>query len=111
MKLARKSLATLSLLVLLSANASAALITSTGPVANLRIEGNAGFIGLTQSMAGFSTCGTRVWVDMTSSLGRAIYATAMMAFTTKQSVIIRAAEEFPRVFGECQLYDIYVPQS
>ena len=104
-----KHLVALSLLAL-STHASAALISSVGPVANLRIEGYAGFVGLTQSMAPSSTCGTRVWVDMTTSLGRSIYATAMVAFITKQTVWIRAFEESTRVFGECNLYDIYVPQ-
>src|SRR5712691_4799344 len=105
MNFARKSLATLSLLALLSAHASAAQIVSSGLIANLRIEGTAGFIGLTQSMASSSTCGSRVWVDMTTPLGRSVYATAMMAFTTKQPVVIRAYEESQRIFGECNLYD------
>ena len=109
MKLIRKSLAPL-LLVLLSNAAPAALVSSVGPVANMRIEGTSGFIGLTNSMASSSTCGTRVWVDMTTPVGRAVYATALMAFNTRQSVSIRAFEESQRVFGECNLYDIYVPQ-
>ena len=110
MKRVHEHLLALSLLALLSTDASAALISSAGPISSLRIEGSIGFIGLTQSMAGSSTCGTRVWVDMNTPLGRSIYATAMMAFTTKQNVWIRALEESQRVFGECNLYDIYVPQ-
>jgi len=110
MRLVQKAFATLSTLVLLSGQASAALITSVGPVASLRIEGNAGFIGLSQSMSSTSTCNARVWVDMTTPLGRSIYATAMMAFSTGRTVTIRASEESQRIFGECNLYDLYVTQ-
>jgi hypothetical protein len=67
-------------------------------------------IGLSQSMASASTCGSRVWVDMNTPLGRSIYATAMLAFSTKQTVTIRAYEESQRIFGECNLYGIYVSQ-
>jgi hypothetical protein len=108
MSLVRKSLLTLSLLLLLSPNSMAALVASTGPIANLRLEGNWGFIGLTQPMQPASTCVGRVWVDMTTTFGRSVYATAMMALATNQTAVIRAFEESPLVFGACQLYDIYV---
>jgi hypothetical protein len=89
--------------------ACAALLTTTGQVANLRIEGTAGFIGLSQPFAQPHGCssGTRVWVDMNSPIGRATYASAMMAYAMKQTVTIRAYEESAKVFGECQLYDIF----
>jgi hypothetical protein len=102
--------ALLLVLTFLSAEVWAGLAVSIGPVANLRIEGAVAFIGLTNSMAGSSTCGSRVWVDLNTPQGRATYATALMLFNTKQPAWIRAFEESPRVFGECQLYDIYVPQ-
>jgi uncharacterized membrane protein len=94
----------------LSVNASSAIVTSTGFIANLRVEGSYGFIGLSQPWASSSTCGGRVWVDMTTPLGRSVYATAMLAFSSRQTVTIRAFEEFPRVFSECNIYDIYVTQ-
>ena len=97
-------------LLTLTVSASAAIATSVGQVASLRIEGMAGFIGLSNSMASSSTCGTRVWVDMNTALGRSVYATALMAYTLKQNVIVRAFEESQRIFGECNLYDIYVYQ-
>lgn len=86
------------------------MLSSTGQGANLRIEGSAGFIGLSQPFAqphGYGG-GTRVWVDMNSSIGRATYASAMMAFAMKQNVVIRAFEDSAKVFGECQLCDIVV---
>lgn len=95
---------------LFSISAGAAVTNgSHGLVQSLRIEAYAGFIGLSQSLAGSSTCGSRVWVDMRTDLGRAAYATAMMAFSTGKNAIIRADDNSTlRLFGECQLYDIYV---
>lgn len=101
-----KKVLSLLFLLALSLKSWAALGIVIGPVASLRIEGNVGFIGLSQSMASTANCGGRVWVDMTSALGRSIYATAMMAYSTKQSVAIRADDSGVRVFGECPLYDI-----
>lgn len=105
-----KALAALAVSALISMPAQAALLSSTGQVANLRIEGTAGFIGLSQPFAQPHGCGggTRVWVDMNSPIGRATYASAMMAFAMKQNVVIRAFEDSAKVFGECQLYDIVV---
>jgi hypothetical protein len=95
----------------LCVNASAALVSSTGFIASLRVEGSYGFIGLSQPWASSSTCGGgRVWVDMTTPLGRSVYATAMLAFSSRQTVTIRAFEEHPIVFGACTIYDIYVTQ-
>jgi hypothetical protein len=91
--------------------ATASIVDSHGPIQGLRVEGNMGFIGLTQVMSGRSTCGTRVWVDLNTFSGRTAYATAMMAFNSQRFVVIRAFEESQRVFGECQMHDIYVPQS
>lgn len=54
--------------------AQATLASSTGSIANLRIEGTIGFIGLTQNMNYMSTCGGRVWIDMNSVIGRSVYA-------------------------------------
>jgi hypothetical protein len=103
-----KALAALALAATFSSPASAALLTTTGQVANLRIEGTTGFIGLSQPFAQPHGCGggTRVWVDMNSPIGRATYASAMMAYAMKQPVTIRAFEDSAKVFGECQLYDI-----
>jgi hypothetical protein len=47
---------------------------------------------------------------MSNPIGRAVYATALAAFTGRQVVTIRAVEESQRVFGECNLYDIYAAQ-
>lgn len=102
--------AALAVLLSLAVPAQAALLSSAGQVSSLRIEGGAGFIGLSQSFALPHGCGsgTRVWVDMNSPIGRATYASAMMAFAMKQNVAIRAFEESAKEFGECQLYDIVV---
>jgi len=102
--------AALAVLLCFAVPAQAALLSSTGQVSSLRIEGTAGFIGLSQPFAQPHGCGggTRVWVDMNSPIGRATYASAMMAFSMKQNVVIRAHEDSAKEFGECQLYDIYV---
>ena len=93
---------------LLMFNANATLQgTSATTITNLRVESSYGFIGFAQSM---SNCGDRVWVDMNTALGRATYATAMLAFSTGKPVIIRADDAGTRVFGACNLYDIYVSQ-
>lgn len=76
--------AALAVLLSFAVPAQAALLSSTGQVSSLRIEGTAGFIG------------------------RTTYANAMMAFAMKQNVTIRAHEDSAKVFGECQLYDIWV---
>jgi hypothetical protein len=76
-------------------------------ITNLRVESSYGFIGYAEAMP---NCGGRVWVDMTTPLGRAVYATAMMAFSTGKSVVVRADDASTRVFGACNLYDIYVTQ-
>ncbi len=103
-------LSTLVISAAFSFPAQAALVASTGLITNLRIEGNAGFVGLEHTLSSTSTCGSRVWVDMTTILGRSIYATAMMALAAGKTVVVRAFEESTRVFGECALYDIYVIQ-
>jgi hypothetical protein len=105
---ALKALAALALSTGLLSSASAALLSTASQVANLRIEGSAGFIGLSQPFAQPHGCGsgTRVWVDMNSPIGRATYASAMMAYAMKLPVNIRAWEESAKVFGECQFYDI-----
>ena len=71
-----KAIAAVVLAATFSSPASAALLSTTGQVANLRIEGTAGFIGLTQPFAQPHGCGsgTRVWVDMNSPVGRSTYA-------------------------------------
>lgn len=89
------------------ASAHATLQHAATTVSDLRIEGSYGFIG----MAGhIQNCGQRVWVDMTNPVSRAVYATAMLAFSTGKSVVIRADDTGTRVFGSCQLYDIVVVQ-
>ncbi|RZI84073.1 MAG: hypothetical protein EOP38_10360 [Rubrivivax sp.] len=99
----------LSMSVLMPIQASAALVSTVGQVTSLRIEGANGFVGYSPSMATLpSTCGARVWIDLTTPIGRTVYATALMAMATKQSVQIRAYEESTRVSGECNLYDVYV---
>lgn len=85
----------------------AALQGTTTVIANLRIEGTYGFVGFAQSMP---ACGERVWLDMNSVIGRATYATAMLAFSTGKLVTVRADDQSTRVFGACNLYDIYVSQ-
>ncbi len=102
--------AALTVLLALAHPAQAALLSSTGQVSSLRIEGSAGFVGLSQSFAQPHGCGsgTRVWVDMSNPIGRAAYASAMMAIAMKQNVVIRAFEDSAKQFGECQLYDIFV---
>jgi hypothetical protein len=45
-------------------------------------------------------------VDMTTPVGRAAYATAMMALSTQRTLIVRAHEDSARTFSECRLYDI-----
>lgn len=92
---------------LLPSAAKAALQSGTGTIANLRIEGNYAFIGLAQPLP--APCGNRVWVDMTSQLGRAVYATALVAFNAKQPVTIRGKDD-NLLFSACGLYDIYVAQ-
>lgn len=106
---ALKALAALVLSTGLLPPASAALLATYSQVANLRIEGTAGFIGLSQPFAQPHGCGggTRVWVDMNSPIGRATYASAMMAYAMKLPVTVRAFEDSGKVFGECQLYDIF----
>ncbi|KPF68951.1 hypothetical protein IP84_07040 [beta proteobacterium AAP99] len=96
-------------LALLCSTAWANPIATTGQITNLRIEGATGFIGFTPNWQPAGTCGVRVWVDMRDPVGRAMYATAMSAFSNKQVVLIRAFESSPRVFNECQLYDIFIP--
>lgn len=105
-----KASAALAVLLAFADPAQAALLSTTGQVSNLRIEGSAGFIGLSLPFAQPHACGsgTRVWVDMNSPIGRATYASAMMAFAMKQNVVIRAFEDSAKEFGECQLYDIVV---
>lgn len=89
------------------ASAHATLQQAATTVSDLRNEGPYGFIG----MAGqIQNCGQRVWVDMTNPVSRAVYATAMLAFSTGKSVVIRADDTGTRVFGACQLYDIVVVQ-
>lgn len=106
---ALKTLAALTISTGLLSPASAALLAIASQVANLRIEGAAGFIGMTQPFAQPHGCGggTRVWVDMNSPIGSATYASAMMAYAMKLPVTIRAFEDSGKVFGECQLYDIF----
>lgn len=105
---ALKALAALALSTGLLSPASAALLATSSQVANLRIEGTYGFIGLSQPLAQSQGCGSgeRVWVDMNNPIGRATYASAMMAYAMKLPVNIRAYEESAKVFGACQLYDI-----
>ena len=109
MTTALKALAALALSTGLLSPASAALLATASQVANLRIEGSAGFIGMTQPFTQPHGCGsgTRVWVDMNNPIGRAAYASAMMAYAMKLPVTIRAFEDSGKVFGECQLYDIF----
>ncbi len=90
--------------------ASAALVQSNGQITHLRIEGTYGFIAVPDPMAPGASCGYRVWIDMSTPLGRSVWATALLAYNTKQNVIIRAFEESARVFGACGLYDIYMQQ-
>lgn len=106
---ALKALAALALSTGLLSPASAALLATYGQVANLRIEGTAGFIGMAQPFAQPHGCGgcVRVWVDMNNPIGRATYASAMMAYAMKLPATIRAFEDSAKVFGECQLYDIF----
>jgi hypothetical protein len=93
-------------LAALSSSASATLLTTTGQITSLRIEAGAGFIGFSPNWQPAGTCGTRVWVDMSSPIGRAVYATALSALNAKQTVTIRADDASQRMFGECNLYDI-----
>ena len=90
-------------------SAHAALGVSYGPVPNLRIEGNVGFIGVSQPLSG-SSCAGRVWVDMTTEAGRAAYATAMMAFAMEKNVYIRADDTSSQTAGACKMYDVYLTQ-
>lgn len=109
MKPTTQAMAALALAASMLSPAHAALLATYGQVANLRIEGTAGFIGLSQPFAQPHGCGggTRVWVDMNNPIGRATYASAMMAYAMKQPVTVRAFEDSAKVFGECQLYDIF----
>jgi len=84
------------------------LLSTSGTVASLHVEGMAGLIALTQPFP--ATCGARAWVDMNTALGRSIYATAMLAFATKQQVTLRAFDDSQRVLTECAVYDIDVRQ-
>ncbi len=95
----------LTSLSLMSLPAGAAMQSTSTTVANLRVEGSWGFIGVTVPLP---VCGSRVWVDMSNPLGRTVYSTALMAHSTGRSTTIRAYDESTRVFGACQLYDIYV---
>jgi hypothetical protein len=104
-KLARTALPVALVSLLAVSNAQAALVTNIGQVTDLRVEGTYGFIGMGQSTG---SCGSRYWIDMSTDLGRSIYATAMMAFSTERNVYLRADDTGTRVFGECPLYDILV---
>jgi hypothetical protein len=101
------ALAALTLSLLVTATpATAALVATNSPVANLRIEGGVGFIGFSQPMGDSTQCVGRVWVDMTDPVARSMYATALVAFQTRQPVQLRAYEDSQRQFGACQLHDI-----
>ena len=108
MKPATQAMAALALTASMFSPAHAGLLATSSQVANLRIEGTYGFIGLSQPLAQSQGCGSgeRVWVDMNNPIGRATYASAMMAYAMKLPVNIRAYEESAKVFGACQLYDI-----
>ena len=95
---------------LISANAQAALIYGGGTIPNLRAEAGYGFISVSGGFAGTTCDPTRVWVDMNSVQGRTAYATAMLAFASDKSVVIRLDDTTTRIFGACALYDIYVSQ-
>ena len=91
----------------LAMQAGATLQSSTATVTNLRIEAGYGFIGVAQDLP---NCGGRVWLDMSTVLGRAMYSTAMLAFSSGKTVTVRAFDESQRVFGACNIYDIWVVQ-
>lgn len=91
-------------------SAAAAVVGSFGRISSLRIEGTVAFIGVSSAFAGSTQCDSRVWLDMSNPIGRAVYATALTAFQNKQEIWIRAHEEGARVFGACILYDIYIAQ-
>jgi hypothetical protein len=100
----RRALAAIALAVT-ATSSNAALQGVSSWVQSLRIESGVAFISLDQPIP---VCGSRVWVDLSTPVGRAIYSTAMLAFTLPKPVDIRAYDESVRNNGACQLFDINV---
>ncbi len=93
-----------------SQSAQATLVYGGGTVPNLRVESGYGFIAVSNVFTGTTCDTTRAWVNMSTDQGRAAYATAMLAFMTQKSVVIRLDDTSLQIFGACALYDIYVSQ-
>lgn len=97
-------------LAVLCTDVGAVLLTTTGTITSLRVEQSYAFIGFSSNWQPSGNCGPRVWVDISSPVGRVAYATALSAFNGRQVVTIRAFEGSQRVFSECNLYDIVIAQ-
>ncbi|WP_423595957.1 hypothetical protein [Roseateles sp. MS654] len=94
-----------ALLGSLSTTANAAIVQATGQIQGPRIESGVAIF----SVGAFgSGCGSRAWVDLSTSAGRASYNTALIAFAMGRAVAVRVNTDDPKVFGECKLYDIAI---
>jgi hypothetical protein len=94
------------IVLLLSSGAANATLQQVGSfIQSLRVEAGVAYIAFDNPMP---VCGSRVWVDPTSAQGKAVYATAMLAFGLNKPVKVRAYDESTRMNGACQLFDIFV---
>jgi hypothetical protein len=88
----------------------AALVGGTiNYVQSIRVESGLIYIAFDGTLGG--TCGNRAWVDPNSPHGKAIHATAMLAFSIPKIVRARAYEESTRSNGACQLFDLEVSNA
>lgn len=88
--------------------AQAALGQFDGRVTSMRVEQSMGFIGFSVLQSGSQCPGTRAWVDMQTENGRAMYATALTAFSLQKRVVLRVDDAGTRVYDVCHAYDIYM---
>lgn len=83
----------------------AALQSVSTYVQGLRIESGLAYVSLDNPLP---VCGSRVWIDLSTPLGRTIYGTAMLGFSLSKPIQVRAYDESARSNGACQLFDINV---
>lgn len=89
---------------LLPGTSFAAFQSATGLVTQPRVEGVVGMF----TLAPFSGCGNRAWMDVSTPEGKAQYSTALLAFSMGRSVAVRVDDQQLRMFGECKLYDVVI---
>ena len=89
-----------------AASSSHATLQAVGTfVQGLRVESGLAYVSLDNPLP---VCGSRVWIDLSTPLGRTIYGTAMLGFSLSKPIVVRAYDESARSNGACQLFDINV---